>query len=179
MDGQETFQKKNKLVRISDNEFDESFRFILPGYNVRPVEMSGAIGSEQLKKLPNFISLRRSNAMVFANLFKNLSFIQLQKEIGQSSWFGFSIVLLENSPISRNQLIQLLRNKNIECRPIVSGNFLKNSNVLKYFDYELSGSFENAEYIDKHGLFVGNHHYDLTNEINYLYKSILSLIQNK
>ena len=29
--------------------------FVLPGYNARPLEMSGAIGREQLKKLPDFI----------------------------------------------------------------------------------------------------------------------------
>ena len=34
------------------DDFYEAYRFILPGYNVRPIEMSGAIGIEQLKKLP-------------------------------------------------------------------------------------------------------------------------------
>ena len=43
---------ENKLCKKSENPFEESFRFILPGYNVRPVEMMGAIGIEQLKKLP-------------------------------------------------------------------------------------------------------------------------------
>ena len=44
--------KKNKVCIKSDDWFEESFRFVLPGYNVRPLEMSGAIGIEQLKKLP-------------------------------------------------------------------------------------------------------------------------------
>ena len=39
----------------SDDPFEESFKFVLPGYNVRPLEMSGAIGLQQLKKLPSFI----------------------------------------------------------------------------------------------------------------------------
>ena len=47
--------KENKLCVKSDFSFDESFRFILPGYNVRPIEMMGAIGIEQLKKLPDFL----------------------------------------------------------------------------------------------------------------------------
>ena len=38
----------------SDDAFEESFKFVLPGYNVRPIEMSGAIGIEQLKKARNF-----------------------------------------------------------------------------------------------------------------------------
>ena len=43
----------------SDDPFEESFRFVLPGYNLRPLEMSGAIGREQLKKLDELIDGRR------------------------------------------------------------------------------------------------------------------------
>ena len=62
--------KNNLLCKKSDNDFEESFRFILPGYNVRPLEFSGAIGLEQLNKLPSFIDQRRKNHIVFNNLFK-------------------------------------------------------------------------------------------------------------
>jgi CDP-6-deoxy-D-xylo-4-hexulose-3-dehydrase len=48
--------KFNRLTgEKSDDIFEESFRFVLPGYNLRPLEMSGAIGQEQLKKLPQLI----------------------------------------------------------------------------------------------------------------------------
>ena len=36
--------KENHVVEKSDDPFMESFRFVLPGYNLRPLEMSGAIG---------------------------------------------------------------------------------------------------------------------------------------
>ena len=81
----------------SDNEFEESFKFVLPGYNVRPLEMSGAIGREQIKKLDNFIQIRRKNAEKFISFFANHPFIQIQKEIGESSWFGFSFGLKRKS----------------------------------------------------------------------------------
>ena len=168
---------KNLVAPRDGDEFLESFRFVLPGYNVRPLEMSGAIGLEQLKKLPSFIDYRRKNAVTLFELFEDLPFIQLQKEIGSSSWFGFSLILKENSPISRYQLIKLFKDKNIECRPIVSGNFLKNTNVLEYFDFEIAGNVENAEYIDKFGLFVGNHHVDISAEIDYLHNCILKSVQ--
>ncbi len=51
--------KENKLCVKLDFSFDESFRFILPGYNVRPIEMMGAIGIEQLKKLPDFLKIQK------------------------------------------------------------------------------------------------------------------------
>ena len=45
----------------SDDPFEESFRFVLPGYNFRPLEMEGAIGVQQAKKLPHMIAERRKN----------------------------------------------------------------------------------------------------------------------
>ena len=46
----------------------------------------------------------------------------------------------------------------------------RNKEVLEYFDYEVSGSLESAEYLDKHGLFVGNHQNNIEKEIRLLAK---------
>lgn len=156
----------------SDDLFEESFKFVLPGYNVRPLEMSGAIGIEQLKKLPKFIDERRRNAEFFVSLFKGHPYIQIQSETGQSSWFGFSLIIKEEAPFSRKELVIKLQKNGIECRPIVTGNFLKNTSVLEYFDYEVSGTLDAAEYVDKNGLFIGNQQIDIKEQINYL-KSVI------
>ncbi len=157
----------------SDDPFEESFKFMLPGYNARPLEMSGALGIEQLKKLPVFIGTRQKNARLFQDFFAEHPYIEIQQETGKSSWFGFSLVLKENAPYSRAELVKLLTENGIECRPIVTGNFLKNTQVLEYFDYEVSGTVEVAEYIDQHGLFVGNHQNDIEKEIKLLAKVLL------
>lgn len=163
--------KFNKVTgEKSDDAFEESFKFVLPGYNVRPLEMSGALGIEQLKKLPNFIKTRRDNAKLFESLFADHPFIEIQKETGNSSWFGFSLILKENAPYSRAELVKKLVENGIECRPIVTGNFLKNKEVLEFFDYEVAGSLEAAEYLDENGLFVGNHQNDIEAEIKLLAK---------
>ena len=161
--------KNNHVTGIkSDNEFDEAFKFVLPGYNVRPLEMSGAIGIQQLKKLDNILEIRRKNANYFIDKFKDHPFFEVQKEISSSSWFGFSLILNEKCPKDRSEIVKILNANNIECRPIVTGNFLKNKEVLEHFNYEVFGSVENAEYIDKNGLFVGNHHVGITSQIDYL-----------
>jgi CDP-6-deoxy-D-xylo-4-hexulose-3-dehydrase len=165
--------KKNHVTGTkSDDPFEESFNFVLPGYNLRPLEMSAATGSEQLKKLPSFISCRRANAEYFQELFADHPFISIQKEIGLSSWFGFSLILKENAPLSRKSLVKLLTDNNVECRPIVTGNFLKNKAVLDYFDYEIFGSLPNAEHLDQQGLFVGNHQTDIKKEIKFLHSLV-------
>jgi CDP-6-deoxy-D-xylo-4-hexulose-3-dehydrase len=161
--------KFNKITgEKSDDPFEEAFKFVLPGYNVRPLEMSGALGIEQLKKLPDFINTRQKNAKLFQSLFSDHPFIDIQQETGLSSWFGFSLILKENAPYNRAELVKLLAENGIECRPIVTGNFLKNTEVLEYFDYEVAGTLEAADYLDKHGLFVGNQQNDIEKEIKLL-----------
>ncbi len=160
-------EKHNTLCEKSDNSFEEAFRFILPGYNVRPLEMEGAAGLEQLKKLPQFLKIRRENAKYFQELFSNHKDFIIQKNIDNSSWFGFSLIIKPESNLKREDIVKKLLENDIDCRQIVTGNFVKND-VIKYFDYEISGVLKNAEYIDKNGLFVGNHQFDIKDKIDYL-----------
>lgn len=166
--------KENKLCVKSDNNFEESWRFILPGYNVRPVEMMGAIGVEQLKKLPEFIRHRRENAEYFRELFGNNDRFIIQKEIGESSWFGFSFLIRPESKLNRQHIIDVLTAANIETRPIVAGNFARKE-VVNYFDYEICGNLENADFIDKNGFFIGNHQFAIEDKLDYLKKTLATL----
>ena len=158
---------KNKVSNKRADDFLESFRFVLPGYNVRPLELSGAIGIEQLKKLPSFIATRRNNAKVFQNLFEDHPELMPQKNIDNSSWFGFSLVLRPNSKLRRGELITKLQNNQVDCRPIVAGNFVRNE-VMKYFNYTTHGDLANADYIHDNGLFIGNHHINMEKELKIL-----------
>jgi CDP-6-deoxy-D-xylo-4-hexulose-3-dehydrase len=161
--------KENKVSNKSDDWFVESFRFVLPGYNVRPLEMSGAIGVEQLKKLPSFIDNRRKNAELFVELFKDHPDFMIQREISKSSWFGFSLIIRPESNLKRKDVVNKLQENNIECRPIVTGDFTQNE-VMKYFDYEIHKELKNAKYLHQNGLFVGNQQVLIEDEINYLFK---------
>lgn len=151
--------KENRLCVKSDNPFEESFRFILPGYNLRPLDMSGALGIEQLKKIPSIISGRRKNALTFRDIFSKIEGISIQQETGNSSWFGFSI-LVNAGKDKRDELAKVLESNGVECRPIVAGNFVRNP-VVDYFNFEVHGSLDASDIVSDCGLFIGNHHYDI------------------
>ncbi len=136
-------------------------------YNVRPVELSGAIGIEQLKKLPSFLSQRRKNAKQFVELFKDHKDFMIQKDIDNSSWFGFSLIIKPSSCLNRKDVINKLQENKIDCRPIVTGNFTRND-VMKFFDYEIYDELTNADYLHDNGFFIGNSQVCLENEIKYL-----------
>ncbi|MCX8224434.1 MAG: DegT/DnrJ/EryC1/StrS family aminotransferase [Sulfitobacter sp.] len=160
--------KENRVTGTkSDDPFEESFNFVLPGYNLRPLEMSGALGIEQLKKLPDLVKGRRDNAKLFVDGLSNHPLFTLQEEIGESSWFGFSLLLRPDIGISRSDLVTKLDSLGFECRPIVAGNFTKNP-VMEHIPHVIHGNLENAQYIDVNGLFVGNHHYPIPEAVDAL-----------
>ena len=166
--------KQNHVTKKSDNWFEESFRFVLPGYNVRPVEMSGAIGIEQLKKLPYFLKQRRENSKLFLSFFSDHSDFFVQKDIDNSSWFGFSLIIKPSSKLTREYVVNKLNESGVDCRPIVAGNFTRNE-VMKYFDYEIHNHLTNADYLDSHGFFVGNSHHCLEKELKLLLSTLCGL----
>ena len=148
------------------DEFYEMFNFIFPGYNVRPIEMEAAIGREQLKKLNGFLEKRKENGKYFLELFSKTDKISIQENTDDSSFFGFPIIF--ESELDRTKCVELFKKEDVECRPIVAGNFTKNK-VIDYFDYSIYGDLKNADILHNRGLFIGNHHYDVKDKLDEIY----------
>ena len=147
-----------------DDDFFEAYRFILPGYNARPLELNGAIGVEQLKKLDTMVETRRRNAKVFTELFKGDDRFIIQRENGKSSWFAFTVILNPKFNIDRKKVMNAMKQADIGYRIITGGNFLRHD-VIKHFDYECVGKIINANIAHDQGFFVGNHPHDVTPQI--------------
>lgn len=160
----------NHVYPKTGDDFLDSYTFVLPGYNVRPLEIEGAIGIEQIKKLPAFIAARSENADYLESMFRS-QFIQMQQPKGYSSWFGFGFLLTENAPFSRAALIAELGKQNIDTRPIVAGNFLRNP-VMKHLDYRISGQSSVSDAIHERGFFIGNHHIDIRSNLSSLMSTL-------
>lgn len=154
----------NFVHPLSLNPWEDLFRFVLPGFNLRPLEISGAVGKTQLKKLDHIIQMRRSNAKKFIELFGDSRDFSVQQENGESSWFGFSLILKNRLASKRTALIDFLGKMGVETRPIVAGNFLRNP-VMKHLDFIAKGKFEGADTIHDHGFFIGNHHLDISSKL--------------
>ena len=164
---------ENHVLDKSGNQFDDLFRFVLPGYNLRPLELEGAIGSEQLKKVPVVIQGRRENHETFALLMEQFPMVKTQLEIGESSWFGFSLILTKTLAGRRPELVEILTKHGIASRPIVAGNFTRNP-VMKHLTHAPLPKLPNADKVHENGLFIGNHHYKMEEEFNLLANALAS-----
>lgn len=159
--------EQSKLHQKNENEFYESFCFVVPGFNVRPLEMEGALAIEQIKKLNRFIEQRRENARYFKLRMNEFSKFYTQRTIEEASWFGFAIILQPLYAGEREQVIEILRKADIEVRPIVAGNFARQP-VFKYMNASTADDLLAANYIHDNGFFVGNHSINMKSEIDYL-----------
>jgi CDP-6-deoxy-D-xylo-4-hexulose-3-dehydrase len=166
----------NSVHPKSSNEWEDLFRFVLPGYNLRPIELSGAIGQVQLRKFPQFLDQRRKNAQHFIELFKDIDGVKVQLETGNSSWFGFSFILTGALQGKRKALLDILQSEGIETRPIVAGNFTSNP-VMKHLDYTDLPALPNSEYLHTEGFFIGNHHVEFESQLQKVKTIFLEAIE--
>jgi CDP-6-deoxy-D-xylo-4-hexulose-3-dehydrase len=156
----------------------ESFHFFLPGYNVRPIEMEAALAQVQVARLPEFIEGRRRNARTFLEIVTQYPQLRPQRETGESSWFGFSMIVDPGAGVDRRTVLDALDAARVEYRPIVAGNFTRQP-VLKHLDHRISGDLKNAEIVNDHGFFVGNQEKDLTRELTVLDEALGSCLDRR
>ena len=155
------------LFEKRSDGFFEAYRFILPGYNVRPLEICGIVGLEQLKKLDDMIAVRRANAGHFVSLFGGDDRFIIQREHGCSSWFSFTLILNPRLNIDRARVMEAMRAAGVGFRMITGGCFLRHD-AIRFFDYDTVGEIVSANIAHDHGFFVGNHPSDLKAEISLL-----------
>ena len=175
LSNQSKIEKKYKNI-------DSKFLFVNSGYNLRPTEINAAIGLSQFKSLNKFNKTRKANrSKIIKKLISNkkwkdqVSFIK-NKIQTDPSWFGLPMLINTKYKKYKKKIFNRLDSFGIECRPIISGNFLKQPALKKYYIREKSADFPNANYIHEHGLFVGLRHKllseDETNKfVNIFFKS--------
>lgn len=151
--------------------FYEDFNFIMPGFNVRPLEIEAAAGLVQLDKMDSITAARRDNAEYLAMKIAEFPDLHMQREIGASSWYGFAIILYGDLASKRDALVERLAAADIETRPVMAGNFTRNS-ALRYLDYTIAGKLPAADYIHDHGFFIGNYGRDCRPEIDYFIETV-------
>ena len=164
------------------NTNDSKFLFVSTGYNVRPMEIQAAIGSNQIDSLDSFIIRRREIVKrVAANLsIGNLSIIgaeTLAHDELSHSWMLIPLLVEgPNASERRRLIIQKLELMGIETRPILTGNFLSQPAIQRITRHAVDPSqFSVATKITNEAFMVGAHH-DLTDEqIDYLCECLNSV----
>lgn len=106
--------------------YDHKYVYSHFGYNLKATDMQAAIGCAQLKKLPDFVSLRRHNFdQLKAALMPVSDRLILPEPLKTSkpSWFGFLITC--RNGISKNKVVLYLESRGIQTRMLFAGNIVR------------------------------------------------------
>lgn len=104
---------------------DHKYVFSQIGYNLKPLDLQGAIGQVQLKKIDKIHDLRRNNYAFIKSCFDEMpNDIRVIKESDSAftSWFGVPIVC--KSTAVKHALQQFLEKEGIQTRNYFAGNLL-------------------------------------------------------
>lgn len=127
--------------------YDHKYIYSHIGYNLKITDMQAAIGVAQLKKLPTFIEKRRGNfRMLYEELKKYERYFILPQatEHSEPSWFGFSVVVRENAPFTRSDIVGYLEENKIATRMLFGGNLIKQP-AYQSIKYRAFGSLKNTD----------------------------------
>lgn len=159
-------------------DLDPRWLFVTTGYNVRPTDLSAAIGRVQFRKLSGFVERRVAiRRRVLDRLRQYGQWFTFQEELpGHThSAFGLSFIVRPDAPFTRDSFKAFLESRGIETRPIVGANLARQP-VMRHVPHRVSGSLTNADLLHRNGLMVGNHADLTTAQEDHLVESIREFI---
>jgi CDP-6-deoxy-D-xylo-4-hexulose-3-dehydrase len=171
-------KRSHGLARVSDNfseyvkkypDIQKSFLFVTDGYNFRNTELGAVLGLSQLNRLDKSIRIRRDNYFKFLKLvYKNPNLHETHVSLGNSC---FCFPFICKTKEIKNKLISLFEKYDIEYRPVVGGNLLRQPYLKDYFITEGNENL-NVDVIHENGVYIGNSQFVSNNDMKLLEKIV-------
>ena len=167
---------------LNQNKKKSNFNFINSGFNLRPLDLTAAIGLSQLKRLKNMMRIRDKNRNLIINKLKGsnkwnnqFKFFEPNKDL-TPSWFGLPFLINKEYVKDKGNFIKYLNLNSIETRPILSGNFLNQPAAKLYNINKNKNKFKVSQEIEDRGLFIGLPTKSMSNDLlNFLCEKLLNI----
>jgi CDP-6-deoxy-D-xylo-4-hexulose-3-dehydrase len=137
--------------------YDHKYIYSHIGYNLKLTDMQAAVGVAQLKKLPQFIDMRKRNwQLLYDGLKSYEDFLILPQatEGADPSWFGFVITVRPDAPFARNELVRYLEGHKVATRLLFAGNLTRQP-AYQNVAYRVVGNLENTDLVMNQTFWIG------------------------
>ena len=131
---------------------DHKYVFSQMGYNLKPLDMQGAVGSVQLLKFDDIHRLRRKNKERIQSIIETIPGCRVvnEREDSETSWFGVPIVC--DTPKLKHSLVAHLEKNKVQTRNYFAGNILLHPGYSKLDD---SSKYPEANQVLNKVFFLG------------------------
>lgn len=169
-------QDKIRIKHQVNSTFYSRYTFYDLGYNLRPTEISGFIGNNQIEYIDEIIKKRNKNFIKYANKIYKLGNSYYPIKYDHIDFVSnFAVPVVCKSVEIRNKLVDLC-NDVVEIRPIVGGDITSQPFYLRHTkDYSKSFFNPNANLIHNQGLYFGNNPEMTNKEVNTIIKLFSSV----
>ena len=142
----------DKWIENYDGIIDHKYVYTQMGYNLKPMDFQGAIGSVQVEKQDEIHYHRRLNKKRIQKHFEQIDGVHSLNELpkAETSWFGVPIVCKDKE--TKNNLAQHLELNKIQTRNYFAGNLLMHPGYSQLDDYR---KYPNASRVLDEVFFVG------------------------
>jgi CDP-6-deoxy-D-xylo-4-hexulose-3-dehydrase len=158
---QNSEQLKNRFKsKLAGVPYDEKFTFSEIGYNFLPLELSAAFALEQLKKFPKYKVARRNNfdkLYKFFGQYPEYFILPRQTKDSETPWLAFPVIIKQDAPFERYDIVKFLEEKGIQTRPVFTGDVTLHpafKNIKKRFAQK---SYPNTHQIMQRAFVLGCH----------------------
>jgi CDP-6-deoxy-D-xylo-4-hexulose-3-dehydrase len=131
---------------------DHKYIFANMGYNLKPLDLQGAIGLVQLSKFDEIENRRRANFQTIRAFFDGNERVRVARteEGSDPSWFG--VPLICDTEETKNSLVSHFETHKIQTRPYFAGNLLRHPGFRHLGN---AVDFPNADQAMKRVFFLG------------------------
>lgn len=142
----------DRWIPDCEDVVDHKYVFDNVGYNLKPLDLQGAIGIVQLEKVGLIEDLRRQNKIRMDEIFTRISGVTgiQEHENATTSWFGAPYVC--DSPSLKRSLVSHLEKNRVQTRNYFAGNLLLQPAYRKFGNWK---DYPNASQVLSKVFFVG------------------------
>ena len=145
----------NHWLEVYDKLIDHKYIYGVRGYNLKPADLQGSIGLEQIKKFDEIHKRRKANKDRLSNIFDSISGVRVIQELpeAETSWFGVPIVCRDElNSIDKHSLVKHLDDNGIQTRNYFAGNILMHPAYKEIGNHH---EYPNASKVLDEVLFIG------------------------
>lgn len=161
-------------VNLDGFEYDAKFVFEELGYNVEPSEIGAAFGLVQLEKLQTNIAARERNFAAQLEFFRDYEdwfILPRQMPESRTGWLAFPLTLRENAPFTRREMQIFLEQRNIQTRPVFTGNILRQPAMASVRYRASPDGYPVADAVMRGGILLACHHGLTDDGLAYIHDS--------
>jgi CDP-6-deoxy-D-xylo-4-hexulose-3-dehydrase len=114
----------DRWLKDYDGIVDHKYIFSNMGYNLKPLDLQGGVGSVQLTKFEEIHKLRRKNKEAIQSILEKIPGVRVVNELPQAetSWFGVPTIC--DTKELKESLVAFLEKNKVQTRNYFAGNIL-------------------------------------------------------